>query len=318
MPRTHEKRLAALKEALQPVANEDTMSAAGRKILQLNTIEMFQHEGGLNGDDAIHSVHQMRVATRRLRSAFRVLQAYFETKAVRPFERAIQKTASALGGVRDMDVLIENIKAHQATLDETQQTAFQPLIDHLTERREAARADLVDWLDSRDYKQFTRKFTHFLTTSDKGSIEPESRLEPHQVRHVAPVIFHQHLANVRAYDTVIPTDKHKILHQLRIEFKRLRYVLTFFSDVLGTSIEEYIEEVKAMQDHLGRLNDAIVARHYLPHDEAVDGQISAVAAYRDFLAAEIETVMAGVPEAWSHFNTRSVQRKLSDALLVLR
>lgn len=319
MPRTHEKRLTILKEAIQPVTGEDRMAEAGRKILLANTIDMFNHERQLEGDESVHHVHQMRVATRRLRSAFRILEVYYAPKAVRPFVGSIRTTARRLGDVRDLDVLTENLTTYQLTLDETRRAVFQPLLDQLQERRTKARAVLFEWLDGSDYKRFIRGFTTFLVTEDAGSLKPAALFEPHQVRHVVPVLFHQHLATVRAFDAVLPTDKPEVLHQLRIEFKRLRYVLSFFKDVLGTSIEDYIEEVKAMQEHLGRLNDAVVAQQHLPDEDELDSdQAQVIAEYRVLLEAEVETLLTNFPDLWTHFNTRTIQRKFSDALLVMR
>jgi CHAD domain-containing protein len=49
------------------------------------------------------------------------------------------------------------------------------------------------------------------------------------------------------------------LHALRIACKRMRYTLEFFQEVLGPSTKELIAEIVTLQDHLGDLQDAVVA-----------------------------------------------------------
>jgi CHAD domain-containing protein len=139
------------------------------------------------------------------------------------------------------------------------------------------------------------------------------------VRHIAPVIFHQHLAQVKAFDTVLPTEDVPTLHALRIEFKRLRYTLTFFKDVLGATIEDFIDDVKDLQEYLGTLNDAVIARERLEHTPVLSpAEAAVIEEYHALLDAQVAAKVGNFPELWTKFNTRSVQRKLSDALLVMR
>lgn len=319
MPHLRTRRIEKLSELIQPVLPDDSMPEAGRKILRANLLEVLQYEGELTGDNAVHGLHQMRVATRRLRSAFRVFESYYPSKVICPLARHLKATARRLGDVRDMDVMIHNLKQHFDGQGETIQGVLHPIIERVETQRETARHDLFEWLDSANYRGFLKEFMAFLERTDKSNLPPDSRLTPYQVRHVAPVIFHQHLASVRAFDAVLPTDRPEILHALRIEFKRLRYVLTFFSEVMGSTVSDFIEEVKTIQDYLGKLNDAVTAQHYLTDSNSSGPEYqAAVQAYRDSLAREAQTLIIGFPEIWTHFNTRTVQRKLSDALLVMR
>ena len=86
---------------------------------------------------------------------------------------------------------------------------------------------------------------------------------PHQLRHVLPILLHERLARVRAYDTVLPASDDAILHALRVEFKQLRYALEFFQPLLGNSNQSFLREAKEMQDILGRINDIAVFSDYM-------------------------------------------------------
>jgi triphosphatase len=319
MPKIVIPDIATLQAGVSPITPEDTMPEAGRKIFLLNLITMLEHQEKLAGDDSMHHVHQMRVATRRLRSAFRVFEEYYHKHALKPILKGLRKTARALGDVRDLDVLLANMQTYQEMLEGDVAEAFKPILDDLTKDQQKARDALTEWIGSKAYLRFLSKFITFATTVGLNTTTPDSKTAPYQVRHVVPVILHQHLAQVRGFDSAVPEAKPELLHQLRIEFKRLRYLLTFFADNIGSSANDYIEEIKLMQDHLGRLNDSVVASQRLSDEDLLtDEQIEALAPYRQTLEEQQTHLMDEFQDLWAHFNTRTVQRKLADALLVTR
>ena len=89
---------------LQP---DDPMSEAGRKTLRFHFRRMLHHEPGTRLGEDIEALHDMRVATRRMRAAFRVFGEYYDPKAVRPYLKGLKRTGRALGAVRDLDVFQE-------------------------------------------------------------------------------------------------------------------------------------------------------------------------------------------------------------------
>lgn len=312
-----------LKTHLAPVDAADTMAEAGRKILLGDFVKMLENEAGSRAGEDIEAVHDMRVATRRMRSAFRLLEAYYKPKPTRPYIDTLKLLANHLGAVRDLDVLIENLEAHRAGLDVAGQDAIGIVIAGLDKKRRKARKKLVTFLDSDAYSAFVTGFTEFLVRPGKAARPvDEDSTDPYQVRHVLPGLIHDHLAQVRAYDNVLEDASEGTLHALRIEFKRLRYAVAYFEDVLGASGTDFIKELKRIQDYLGRLNDLVVAEEYLESvldDGSLNEEQAAVLqASMGIMDAERADLRRGFPDVWAHFNKRAVQRKLSDALLILR
>jgi CHAD domain-containing protein len=323
MEADHQGLIATLTEHITPVQLDDSMAEAGRKVILADFIKMLAHEAGSRAGEDIEEVHDMRVATRRMRSAFQLLGPYFKTRPIRPYTQSLRGLARRLGAVRDLDVMIDSLEKHRARRNEAERAALQTIIKRLDKRRRKARKKLINHLDSKAYRKFVGNFAAFLSKPGKGAraIDGNS-VAPHQVRHVLPVIAHEHLAAVRAYDTVLAGAEVETLHALRIEFKRLRYLVSYFSDVLGSSGEDFIDELKNIQDHLGLLNDCSVAQDWLKGllddlngDET---QTAVLAAYIAELAEEQIRLMAEFPAVWAKFNTRAVQSKLSNALLTLR
>ena len=112
-----------------------------------------------------------------------------------------------------------------------------------------------------------------------------------------------------------------VLHALRIAFKRLRYATSAFTDVLGPTAANFITELKSVQDHLGRLNDVVVfeerlAKYAGKGKKALD--LPALDATRETLRGEATSLADSFSQVWTKFNSRTVQKHLSDALLALR
>lgn len=316
---------------------DDPMSEAGRKTFRFHYRRMLYNEPGTRLGEDIEALHDMRVATRRMRAAFRVFGDYFQSRAIAPHLKGLKRTGRTLGPVRDLDVFREKIQVYLATLPEAQRGGLDDLLGVLEAQREAARQRMIAYLDGEEYARFTERFGEFVETEGMGSLpvalnggEPR----PHRVRHVAPVVIYERLAVVRAYDewVSIPDPPLKRLHALRIACKRLRYSLEFFCQVLGPDTQALIKEVVAMQDHLGALQDGVVAseilRDYLKwgtwgHQvgDALppDGPVVApgVEAYLDAMQSEMQHLVATFPQAWRRITGAEFSRMVAEAVVVL-
>jgi len=240
------------------VRADEPMAEAGRKVLAFHFGRMVDNEAGARLGEDIEAVHDMRVATRRQRAALRLFGDYFKPKAVRPIGRALKEAAQHLGAVRDLDVLLETARAHQAGLGEPAARAFQPVLEAWGKERDADRAVLLAHLDGEDYQRFKEKYAAFLAAEGAGVAAVDDAHAPALVRDLLPARLWEHYGAVRAYAPALPGAPIETLHALRIAGKRLRYALEFFAEALDPSPKDAIKAVVALQDHLGALNDASV------------------------------------------------------------
>jgi len=240
------------------VRGDEPMAEAGRRVLQFHYAVMRANEKGTIDGRDIEALHRMRVATRRQRAAFRVIAPHFRRKAIRPFREALQTAAQHLGAVRDLDVLIEAAVRHQKTLGEPAARAFHAVLDAWRERRDAAQEKLVAYLTDDGYRRFADCYEGFLSTARAGVKEKEANEppEPELVRQLLPAAIWGQYGRVRAYEGVMGWASLETLHALRIECKRLRYLLEFFAGLLGAGVTIPIKALVALQDHIGELHDA--------------------------------------------------------------
>jgi CHAD domain-containing protein len=239
---------------------DDPLSEAGRKVMRYHFARMLSYEEGTRLGEDIEALHDMRVATRRLRAAFEVFQDAFEPGVLKPYLKGLRATGRALGSVRDLDVFMEKAQHYLDTIHEDRHEGLDMLLAGWREQREVARAKMLEWMASEEYTDFKRKFNLFLNTPGAGSqTTPASPPVPTKVCELAPVLIYSRLANVRAYAPYLDNAPVELLHALRIEFKKLRYTVEYFQEVLGKEDKDVIDLLKQMQDHLGDLNDAQVA-----------------------------------------------------------
>ena len=294
-----------------------SMVEAGRNIMLKQLYQMLVYEPiALKGKD-IEGVHQMRVATRRWRSAYSTFGDYLPKAYIGKIYRDLRNTAKLLGEVRDLDVFLDKMRKYLKNVSDADKTALEPLIKIIKKDRRKARKQLFKWLDSQNYQRFVKRAFKKLsqetvTTQSDHSIS--ARLD-----HVLPVIIYQRLEAVRRYEDVLPDVPVATLHELRIDCKRLRYTLEVFEDVLGDEVSTIIEALRLLQDHLGDLNDAEIAANIIRSAEkrVTKSERSALKDYRKYRQAEVQHLQETIEEKWIEFNRQDLRHALAQAIAVL-
>jgi len=322
------------------LAADDSMAEAARKTLLFHFQRMLYHEPGTRLGGEIEELHDMRVATRRMRAALPVFGDYLDMEQMAPFVKGLRRTGRALGAVRDLDVFWEKTQAYLDALPPEQQSGLHLLRVVWEAERERVRARMLVYLDSDRYVRFKERFDEFLQTPGAGALpvlteggEPRS----HRLRHVAPVVVYHRLAAVRAYDEWVtgPDVPLERLHQLRIAAKGLRYTMEYFQEILGPEAKDAIGEIKQLQDHLGDLQDAVVASNLLRdfltwgtwgHRGFEEKRVAlptqpivapGVAAYLTARQVELQYLLDTFPQAWSPIQSPEFNQLFAAALAVL-
>jgi CHAD domain-containing protein len=152
---------------------------------------------------------------------------------------------------------------------------------------------------------------------------------PTLVCELAPVLIYTRFSWVRSYDTFLAEATIEQLHALRIEFKKFRYTVEYFREVLGKTAQDVIADIKKVQDHLGDLNDAQVATQILR--EFIDEwesrletlpiherpNLEPLIQYLAARHAERRQLMLSFPKTWKYLNRSGFQRNLAQAVATL-
>ncbi|WIM05477.1 MAG: CHAD domain-containing protein [Candidatus Nitricoxidivorans perseverans] len=207
----------------------------------------YNHPGALASDDPEY-IHQMRVATRRLRAALRLfaplLSADFSAGLLPP----LRELMGLLGHARDLDVLQAEIVAPviRALPGEPRLSTLAGII---TDRRYAARSAAVQTLRSPRYGQMILQAAALLH-------EPDGSPGNTTIAAFAGNRLKRLHEKVRRLAQSARQDDPLALHALRIGCKRLRYALEFFGPLAPKkSVRRAATRLENAQDALGQLND---------------------------------------------------------------
>jgi len=282
----------------------------------------------------------MRVATRRMRAALQVFGDYLDMKQMAPFVKGLRRTGRTLGAVRDLDVFWEKTRRYLDTLPPEQQDDLDPLRAVWEAERERGRERMLAYLDSDRYFRFKEQLGEFLQTPSAGAlpaISEKGEPLPNRLRYVVPVLVYQRLVAVRAYDEWVTGQDVPLgrLHQLRIAAKGLRYTLEFFREVLEPDAKTLISKIKGLQDHLGDLQDAVVASNLLRdfltwgtwgHAQTKEKGVSlpaepvvapGVAAYLTARQIELQHLLDSFPQAWAQIQGLDFSQLIAASLAAL-
>ncbi|MGI9165668.1 MAG: CHAD domain-containing protein [Pyrinomonadaceae bacterium] len=210
-------------------------------------------------------VHDMRVASRRLRSALRDFMPYVRKRRVSHSLQGIKAIADALGRVRDQDVAIIALEKLAAKAPPEVSPGIQALADGRRTRRDEARAELHAILDQDRLVQLQ---SDFLLAFEAALTPPQGRGKPRQSANLAGNFKYRDVARAtiperlkefeKLSDSLYHPLKAKPLHRMRIAAKRLRYALELFDQCWGQPMLFFAKKVAALQSSLGELHDCDV------------------------------------------------------------
>lgn len=202
----------------------------------------------------------MRVATRRLRAALALFAAVLPVRA-QVFREELGWLGRLLGAVRDLDVQLEGLADPTATAVWSDARPGDPdpldeLLALLHGERDTARAAMLMGLDS---VRFERLIRGLATMVQQGPARRSLATREPAVVGMPDLVVERHTAVAKAAKRAKKTHVVADFHRLRIRCKRLRYALEFSADVYGGRTTRFVRQLTALQDELGRMQDAEVA-----------------------------------------------------------
>jgi CHAD domain-containing protein len=118
----------------------DAFRAAAAKVVSVRTDELFEHSAGVLDTADIERVHDMRVATRRLRAVLEIFAPCFEPTLHKAVLRDVRSLADALGERRDPDVHIDALRHVSAAVAEADRPGIDSLVARLRRDQAAGNA----------------------------------------------------------------------------------------------------------------------------------------------------------------------------------
>ncbi|MBW6432503.1 CYTH and CHAD domain-containing protein [Actinoplanes hulinensis] len=194
------------------------------------------------------AVHQMRVATRRLRSTLKTYKRSIPDNGIRDELRWL---AGVLGAVRDPQVLEDKLLA----LVQEAGPEFAPAADrvraHLEDQIETGRTELAGALESDRYLELLDRIDELVDGDPFHTPDPVNRARKVLAK-----------ADDRL-DAALASGVEEEIHESRKGFKQARYSVELLVPEHGKDAKRLVKRLTALQDGLGSYQDSNVARSVL-------------------------------------------------------
>lgn len=289
---------------------DDGVGLAVRAVVRFHLRTFVREEAGARAGE-IEPVHQLRVATRRLRATLRLFRPVLPAALVRRARDDLAWVADAIGGVRDLDMLAEQTTAGAARLDADSRRALAALGPVLQERRVAAHAALVVTLDSLRCRRLLARLTAF---ADSAAPVQKARLGDEAPELVLAMLR----AVLQSGRRVAADASPATLHRLRVRVKRLRYALETLEGLGGSAVRECRRRLVRLQELLGTHQDAVTGgawlRQYGETAPVPARTLLAVGSLIEVLARRARKARQAFPEAWERLDRRRLRGAVATEL----
>jgi len=291
------RKTAAEPEKARParIARRNTCEEAFSAILASAIRQIAVNRQAVLRTDDPEGAHQLRIGLRRLRSALRALRPLVGGGSLRAFERSAREMGRGVGLLRDADVLISGIQAPMEQVA-SDKSGFAELREALLHHRQTQREEVRSALRG---PQWT-KLQLYLT------LWPPTLKEHHELAKPMTKDARRILRKAWRKVAKLGRDLERLdaehRHEMRKALKELRYQAEFFAPLYKKrDTRRFIEQLKALQDVFGYVNDARMAPRLLEvhHERQVGVNAARAASYTvGRHEAEAVHVWRGVGTLW--------------------
>ncbi len=216
---------------------------------------------GVVADWDVEFLHDLRVALRRTRSGLSLIKAVLPERTVARFKKNFAALGALTGPTRDLDVYLLQQGEYRNRLAPSLQPGLDLFFQELARRRRLEQKKLARSLRTKKTATLLADWQRALQqTHTQTSIAAQM-----PVKTLADKIIRRHHKKVlRAGLALEATTPDAEVHRLRIQCKKLRYAIEFFSSLYAKDeIGVVIRHLKALQDILGTFNDLSVQQAML-------------------------------------------------------
>jgi CHAD domain-containing protein len=285
-------------------ARKITVATVVRRSITQSYERLIAHESDLRIGDDPESVHQARVATRRLRSDLGTFTDFVDKRWASDLRADLRWLGSELGAVRDIEVQRDRLRSHAGRLPAAEAESARRVIRRLDADRAAAKADLLATLREPHYEQLRAEL-------EQAAVNPRFKKAARaRASDALAVVVRQRWKKLRrAVDKLGDSPSDGALHAVRVRAKQCRYAAEASEPAFGKPARRLARAMANVQDVLGEFHDAVVAVEWLTKTAH---ECSPAEAYALGMLAQVEREAATVaraefPEAWRRADTKRVR-----------
>ena len=237
--------------------DEVTAVAIMRMVGQIVEQARAQEEG-LIADIDSEFLHQYRVQLRKARSLVSLFKKDLPEPAFHQLKSSLKELSQHTNLPSDLDVFLLDHDHYLTMLPESLRPGLEQACRHIHRLRKRTWQKVITALDSADHRDKMDEINQAMTAP---RLQPRGKKLKQRVDHH---IVRQHRHICTSVSTLSTSCSDDAIHQLRIECKKLRYLLELFAELYPRKpLKVLTRELKALQETLGRFNDFTVQHQFL-------------------------------------------------------
>jgi CHAD domain-containing protein len=155
-----------------------TFRAHGAQMIETHLEKMLAVAEAVESNEDVEAVHDMRVASRRLRAALSVFGTAFPHGRFARFDADVKAVTTSLGEARDLDVMIETLEALEATVPANERAGIAAFVQEKRQARNRLQKPVVQALRRMEKRDLRGQFERLRERSEPdGSEEPTEGAE---------------------------------------------------------------------------------------------------------------------------------------------
>jgi CHAD domain-containing protein len=244
------------------IGKQATVEAVVRLSLAKSVTQLIAHHAGMCAGDDTESLHQFRVAARRLRSDLRTFMPLLDRHWTTWLRDELAWLGGEVGIGRDADVLAERLRSQMARLPDRDAKAVGSLLQRLAETTSGAYEHVMDIFSTDRYVTLLDSLVES-ARAPKLAGEPSGLADSPARKVFIDLIRKPWKRLERAVEELTPNAPDAALHAIRIKSKRARYAAEAVAPLYGREAGRLAKAVAEVQSVLGKFQDTTVAEAWL-------------------------------------------------------
>ncbi|NOD46016.1 CHAD domain-containing protein [Ruegeria sp. HKCCD5849] len=221
-----------------------------------------QNESGMVADIDTEFLHDYRVSLRKIRSVISLFKGVFSEDQTVELKRVFSDIMAPTGRMRDLDVYLLEKDMYFNLIPEYLHSGLQAMFDRFQSERGQELSRLSRRLRSKAY---ATSMKHLIETFDGiGQLQPGPNADRGAYDYACALIWKRYRKVCKIARGITDDTPDETVHNLRIDCKKLRYLMEFFAPLFDAKgFKLILKPLKKLQDNLGLFNDYSVQQEAL-------------------------------------------------------
>ncbi|WP_282151035.1 CHAD domain-containing protein [Ruegeria atlantica] len=213
-----------------------------------------QNEAGVIDDIDTEFLHDYRVSLRRVRSVISLFKGVLSPEQTAALKREFSGLMESTGRARDLDVYLLEKDSYFNLIPPNLHEGAVAMFAQFEKERSQALGRLSRLFRTQNYDNQMKKLTELF--ANPTNLQPGPNADRPAYEYARALIWKRYRKTCKLARGITPNTPDEAVHNLRIDCKKLRYLMEFFAPLFDAkAFKTIIKPLKKLQDNLGLFND---------------------------------------------------------------